>query len=79
MGDLLSGMNKEIQMSKRVRKTEDEFRIMCDYGYGDGLEEVCCASTREEGKMNLKDYRENDPRNSYTMVKKRVKIAPAVV
>lgn len=65
--------------NKRVRKTEDEFRIMANYGYGEGWEEVNCETTREDGRRSLKEYRENDKTASYKLVKKRVKIAPVAV
>lgn len=43
------------------RKTEDEYEILGDYGYGDGLEIVCSESSWEDARNTLKEYRENEP------------------
>jgi len=58
-------------MANRVRKTEDEWRIMANNGYG--WEEVNCENTRVDGRRSLKEYRENDKTSSYKMIKVRVK------
>lgn len=39
------------------RKTEDEFQIHCDYGYG--WEEVCCETTAKAARETRDAYREN--------------------
>lgn len=54
------------------RKTEDEFQIHGDYGYG--FEEVTCETTRKDAIQTLKDYRENQPQAVFKMVKKRVRL-----
>lgn len=43
-----------------VRKTYDEFQLMYDYGYGHGLEVICCAETLAEAKQNKREYIENE-------------------
>ena len=43
------------------RKTEAEYEILGDYGYGDGLEIVCSESSWEDARNTLKEYRENEP------------------
>ena len=57
-----------------VRKTEDEFEIQGDYGYG--WEMVTTESTWKEAKEQIKCYRENQPA-PYRIKMKRVKIAVA--
>lgn len=42
------------------RKTEDLYLLEYDYGYGDGLEEIYCASSLREAKARKKDYIENE-------------------
>ena len=55
------------------RKTKDVYRLMCNYGYGDGWEEVFEEDTRNEAKKRLTEYRKNMPEYQYKVVKKRVK------
>jgi hypothetical protein len=55
-----------------IRKTEDEFRIMGNYGQG--FEEVTCEVTRPLARSTIKDYRTNEPGIPFKIVKKRVKI-----
>ena len=42
-----------------VRKTKDEYRLLCNYGYGDGWEEVLTEETYKEAKERKKEYIEN--------------------
>ena len=55
------------------RKTEDEFQLHGDYGYG--FEEVCAFSTWKEAREERKNYRENEPGIAFKIIKKRVKIS----
>lgn len=41
-----------------IRKTQDEWQLWIDYGYG--LEEVTAAQTWKEIKQYQKEYRENE-------------------
>lgn len=52
-----------------IRKTQDEFQIHGNYGYG--YEEVTAANTRKEAKDYLKNYQENEPQASFKIVTKR--------
>ena len=56
-----------------VRKTEDEYILLANYGYGHGWEEETAETTLMEIKQRLKEYRLNAPEYAYTYVKKRVK------
>lgn len=42
-------------------KTEYEFDIQGNYGYGDGYETVTCEETYGDALEQLKIYRENEP------------------
>jgi hypothetical protein len=66
---LKSSPTKDQKMYER--KTEDEFQIHGDYGYG--FEEVTCEVTRQLAREQLKCYRENEPGVAFKIVKKRVK------
>lgn len=57
-----------------IRKTRDEYQLLCNYGYGDGWEYVLSEDTRKEIKQRLKEYVENMPQYPYKVVKKRVSI-----
>lgn len=57
-----------------IRKTRDEYVLMCDYGYGDGWEEVCTETTCAEAKQRKREYCENMPQYPYKIVKRRVPI-----
>lgn len=57
-----------------IRKTRDEYRLLCDYGYGDGWEEVLCEDTYAEAKARKREYEENMPQYPYKIVKKRVRL-----
>ena len=57
-----------------IRKTEDEYQIHGNYGYGHGFEEVTCETSWKDAKEQLKCYRENEPGIPFKIVKKRVKI-----
>lgn len=43
-----------------VRKTEDEYLVMYNYGYGDGAEVLSRCSTRKEAKDDVIAYIENE-------------------
>ncbi len=62
-----------------VRKTEDEFRIMADHGYGDGWELETTETNRKDAKEQIKIYRQEAPQARYKLVKCRVKINPPVL
>lgn len=55
------------------RKTKDVYKLMCNFGYGDGWEEILEEDTYKAAKEQLKTYRENQPEFSYKIIKKRVK------
>lgn len=54
------------------RKTHDEYQIWGDFGYGGGFEYVVTGEDWEDARRLLKEYRENDPANSYRMKTVRV-------
>lgn len=57
-----------------VRKTEDEYLVMYDYGYGDGVEVLTACSTRKEALADVRAYVENE--HIRPVIKKhRVKIS----
>jgi len=56
------------------RRTEDEYQIWANYGYGDGYEEIDCSDNLKDAKINIKLYRENQPQYAYKIIKRRVKI-----
>ena len=60
-------------MSKYVRKTRDVYEVQGNYGYG--WDVVTTENTREKALIMLACYRENEPRASHRIVKKREKIA----
>lgn len=60
------------------RKTKDVYVLMCDYGYGDGMEEVLEEDSWDEIKKRKKEYKENMPEYAYTIFKKRVRIGESV-
>lgn len=43
-----------------VRKTEDEYRLEYDYGYGDGPDVIGTYSTLADAKVDKKAYIENE-------------------
>lgn len=43
-----------------VRKTEDEYLVMYDYGYGDGAEVLTRCGTLQEARDDVKAYMENE-------------------
>lgn len=55
-----------------VRKTEDEYLIEYDYGYGDGKEVLFICSTMKEARETQRAYVENE-RIIPTIRKHRVK------
>lgn len=57
-----------------VRKTKDEYVLQCNYGYGDGWEDVFTEETMKEAKKQKKVYEENMPQYPYKIVKRRVKL-----
>ena len=57
-----------------ARKTEDEYQI---HGYYEGgWEEVTAESTFKEAKDRVKEYRANEPKTQFKIIKKRVKVQP---
>lgn len=57
------------------RKTKDEYQVQCDYGYGDGFEEVTSEETRKEANDRRHEYLLNDKQmKRIRIVKRRVKI-----
>ena len=56
-----------------IRKTEDEYDILGDYGQG--LELVTCETNYKDTREQLKIYRENEPGIGFTYKKHRVKKA----
>ena len=57
-----------------IRKTRDEYQLLCNYGYGDGWEYLIAEDTMKEAKQRKKEYMENEPQYLYKIVKKRVPI-----
>lgn len=57
-----------------VRKTKDEYQLLCNYGYGDGWEVVLTEETMKAAKEQKKTYMENMPQYPYRIIKKRVPI-----
>ena len=39
-----------------VRKTRDEYQLLCDYGYGDGWEYILAEDTMKEARQRKKEY-----------------------
>lgn len=56
-----------------MRKTEDEYEVQGNYGYGHGFECVTAETSFKEARERLKEYRENEPGFPFRIVKKRVK------
>jgi len=56
-----------------IRKTEDEFNILGNYGQG--FELVTCETTWKLAKSTLRDYRKNEPGIQFKIQKKRVPIS----
>jgi len=56
-----------------IRKTEDEWNIEGNYGYGDGWEVVTSETTYKEAKECIKEYRDNEPGVPFRIKKHRVK------
>jgi hypothetical protein len=56
------------------RKTEDEYQIQGNYGYGHGFECVTTEETWKAAKEQIKCYRENEPGVPFRIVHKRVKL-----
>lgn len=57
------------------RKTQDEYILLGNYGYGHGYEELTAEISRVEIRQRLKEYRENDTQAlDFKIIKKRVKI-----
>lgn len=57
-----------------IRKTKDEYQLLCNYGYGDGWEYVTAEDTMGAIKQRKKEYVENMPQYQYKIVKKRIPI-----
>lgn len=56
-----------------VRKTEDKYLVMYDYGYGDGAEVLTVCSTKKEARDDVRAYIENE-HIFPTIRKRRVKL-----
>lgn len=56
-------------MKQYKRKTVDEFDLLYDYGYGDGIEVICTCTTLEEARADKKAYIENE--GIYPAIRKR--------
>lgn len=59
-------------MSKYIRKTEDEYEILGDYGQG--WELVTTETNRKDARETVKTYRANEPGVPFKWKKRRVKI-----
>lgn len=42
------------------RKTEDEYRLLYDYGYGDGPDLLTTVSSMKEAKKRQREYIQNE-------------------
>ena len=64
----------ENSLLEATRKTEDEYQI---HGYYEGgWEEVTAETTFKEAKARVKEYRANEPKTQFKIIKKRVKVQP---
>ena len=55
------------------RKTYDVWRVMCDYGYGEGYENVYESEDRADAKARYEEYKREDIYAiSVKLVKRRV-------
>jgi len=55
-----------------IRKTEDEWEIQGDYGFG--YECVTTETNRQDARAQIKYYRESEPGISFRIIKQRVPI-----
>lgn len=55
----------------RERKTIDRFDVEGDYGYGHGFEIVTSETTFSDGRLRLREYRENEPGIAFRLKKRR--------
>jgi hypothetical protein len=55
-----------------IRKTEDEFEIQGNYGFG--YEMVTTETNRKDAREQIETYRASEPGIPFRWVKKRVKI-----
>lgn len=55
-----------------IRKTQDQYIIMTNYGYG--WEEESTADTYKEAKEQAEEYKKTSCKPSIKIIKKRVKI-----
>lgn len=56
-----------------IRKTKNEYQLLCNYGYGDGWECVFTEDTLSEARQRKREYMENMPQYPYRIVRKRVR------
>ena len=54
-----------------IRKTIDEYRLLCNYGYG--WECILAEETNKEIADRKREYIENAPQYPYKVVKKRIR------
>lgn len=54
-----------------IRKTTDEYRLLCNYGYG--WECILTEETKKKIADRKREYIENAPQYPYRVVKKRVR------
>ena len=55
-----------------IRKTEDEYEIQGNYGYG--YECVNTETTLKDARRSIREYKENERSIPFKVVKKRVKL-----
>lgn len=55
-----------------IRKTEDQYSIVSDYGQG--YELTCYCDNYQDAKNTWKDYKLNQPEYSHKIRKQRVRI-----
>ena len=55
-----------------IRKTEDEWVIQSNYGYG--WEDESCYDNYQEANYDIKEYRRSGYDAQYRLIKRRVKI-----
>ena len=65
------GKIQEVEHMGYIRKTEDVYSIMGNYG--SGFEEVTTEETMEDAQQTLKDYRDNEPQYSFYIKKSRIR------
>ena len=62
----------ETWVGPRERKTQDEYVLQGNYGYGQGWEDLTAEKTSADIRQRFKEYRENEG-GDYRIVKRRIR------